>query len=126
MKHKRNTDAVVALALQKKEETEQKVKQAIKLLIKQNGRINFNIVATTAGVSKSYLYNHTDFRERIETLRKQQMLVKSPKGIKRNMSDESKDALMEVLRERIKELTNENKRLKEENKRLHGKLYEQI
>lgn len=44
------------------------------------------------------------------------MHVKSPKAVKRNMSDECKDALMVVLRER----------LKEENKRLQGKLYEQI
>lgn len=126
MKHKRNTDAMIALARQKREETVKKVEQAIKRLIKQNERINFNIVAATAGVSKSYLYNHPDLRERIETLRKQQMQVKSPKAAKRNMTDESKDALMEVLRERIKELDNENKRLKEENKRLQGKLYEQI
>lgn len=126
MKHKRNTLAVVALARQKKEETVKKVEQAIKQLIKQNRRINFNTVATTAGVSKSYLYNHSDFRERIEALRKQQIQLKSPKSVKRNMNDESKDALMEVLRERIKELDSENKRLKEENKRLQGKLYEQI
>ncbi|WP_289142867.1 DUF6262 family protein [uncultured Brevibacillus sp.] len=98
----------------------------MKRLIKQNGKINFNTVSTTAEVSKSYLYNHTDFRERIEILRKQQMQVKSPKSVKHNMSDKSKDSLMEVLRERIKELENENKRLKEENRRLHGKLYEQI
>ncbi|PPA87641.1 transposase [Brevibacillus laterosporus] len=126
MKHKRNTTAVIAFANQKKEDTRQKVDFAIKKLIKQNRNINFNTVATTAGVSKSYLYNHTDFRERIESLRKQQLQVKSPKSVKRNMSDESKDALMEVLRERIKKLENENKRLKEENKRLNGKLYEQI
>ncbi|WP_367758182.1 hypothetical protein [Ammoniphilus sp. 3BR4] len=43
--------------------------------------------------------------------------MKSPKAVKRNMSNEWKeDTLMEVLRER----------LKEENKRLQGKLYEQI
>jgi len=126
MKHKRNTDAVVAFARQKKEETEQKVEQAISQLIKQNDRLNFNTIATTAGVSKSYLYNHPDFRERIDTLRKQQMGVKSPKAVKRNMSVESKDALIEVLRARIKELGNENKQLKEENRRIQGKLYEQI
>jgi hypothetical protein len=126
MQHKRNTVAIVALAHQKKVETMKRVEQAIKQLIKQNGRINFNTVANTAGVSKSYLYNHSGFRERIETLRKQQMQVKSPKSVKRRMNDESKDALMEVLRERIKELEHDNKRLKEENKRLQGKLYERI
>jgi predicted nuclease with TOPRIM domain len=42
------------------------------------------------------------------------------------MSDVSKDAIIELLRERIKELESENKRFKEDNQRLQGKLYEMI
>lgn len=83
-------------------------------------------MSTESGVSKSYLYNHPEFRERIELLRKQQQPVKSPKSIKRQMSDESKDAMIELLRERIKEIESINKRLKEENMRLQGKLYEAL
>jgi predicted nuclease with TOPRIM domain len=41
------------------------------------------------------------------------------------MSDESKDAMMQLLRDRIKELGSENRRLKDENKRLR-KTVEQI
>lgn len=126
MKHKRSTDAIVALAKKKREETIQKVEQAIKQLIKKQERINFNTVSIESGVSKSYLYNHLGFRERIEQLRKQQQQVQSPKSVKRQMSDESKDAMIELLRERIRELESNNKRLKEENMRLQGKLYEQI
>jgi hypothetical protein len=124
MTHKRNTVAVVAFARKKKEETAEKVEQAIKQLIKQNDRINFNTIATTAEVSKSYLYNQPDLRRRIESLRQQQRGATSPKSLKRNMSDESKEALLEVVRERIRELEKENKQLKEEIKRINGKLYE--
>ncbi|MEE6146353.1 DUF6262 family protein [Bacillus cereus] len=124
MNHKRSTEAIVAMAKKKSEETVQKVEQAIKQLIKKNARINFNTVSIESGVSKSYLYNHPAFRERIEMLRKQQ--VESPKAVKRQMSDESKDAKIQILRDRIKELESENKRLKDENRRIQGKLYEQI
>lgn len=72
----------------------------------------------------SYLYNHPNFRSRIEMLRKQWQ--QSPGAVKRQMSDESKDAMIQLLRERIKELEGENKRLKGENKRLYGKIYEKV
>ncbi|EOO70733.1 hypothetical protein IIC_04578 [Bacillus cereus VD021] len=124
MKHKRSTEAIVALAKKKREETVQKVEKAIKQLIKENRRINFNSVSCFAGVSKSYLYNQITLRERIETLRKQQ--AASPKSVKRQMSDENKDAMIQLLRDRIKELEYENRRLKDENKRIQGKMYEQI
>ncbi|WML24424.1 DUF6262 family protein [Neobacillus sp. OS1-33] len=124
MKHKRNTEAVVAYAKKKKEETVDKVEQTIKQLIQQNEKINFNTVTIAAGVSKSYLYNQTELRERIETLRQQQREVASPKNIKKNMNVENKDSLIQVFRERIRELEKENKQLKEEIKRVNGKLYE--
>ncbi|WP_240627296.1 DUF6262 family protein [Thermoflavimicrobium daqui] len=86
MTHKRSTGAIVALAKKKREETAQQVEQAIKQLIKKNERINFNSVSCEAEVSKSYLYSHPEFRERIETLRKQQQQqVKSPKAVKRQL-----------------------------------------
>ncbi|MDC3412881.1 DUF6262 family protein [Aquibacillus sp. 3ASR75-11] len=124
MKHKRNTEAVVAFAKKKKEETAEKVEQAIKQLIKQNERINFNTVTSAAGVSKSYLYNQPELRKRIESLRQKQNKVASPKNIKKNMNDENQDSLIQVFRERIRELEKENKQLKDEIKRINGKLYE--
>lgn len=126
MKHKRNTEAVVAYAKKKKEETADKVEQAIKQLIKQNETINFNTVTTAAGVSKSYLYNQPKLRERIETLRQQQREMISPKNVRKNMRNENKDSLIQVLRDRIRELEKENKQLKDEIKRVNGKLYEKL
>ncbi|WP_257206168.1 DUF6262 family protein [Bacillus cereus] len=88
--------------------------------------MNFNSVSDFAEVSKFYLYSHTILRERIETLRKQQQQLASPKFIKDKMSDENKDVMIQLLRDRIKEVEYENRRLKDENKRLQGKMYEQI
>lgn len=42
------------------------------------------------------------------------------------MSDESKDATIEMLRERIKRLESDNKMIKEENKRLLGIKYSEL
>ncbi|WP_099355408.1 DUF6262 family protein [Fredinandcohnia onubensis] len=126
MKHKRNTEAVIAFAKKKKEETAEKVEQAIKQLIKQNEKINFNTVTTAAGVSKSYLYNHPELRKRIEILRQQQREMPPSKVTKKSMNDENKDSLIEVFRERIRELEKENKILKDEIKRVNGKLYESL
>jgi predicted nuclease with TOPRIM domain len=124
MKNKRNTEAVIAYAKRKKVETAGKVEQVIRQLIKQNERINFNTVSIAAGVSKSYLYNNPEIRNRIEALRKQQHEVPSLIKTKKKMNDENKDSLIQVFKERIQELEKENKQLKDEMKRINGKLYE--
>jgi hypothetical protein len=126
MKHKRNTEAVVEYAKMKKEETAKKVEQAIRQLIKQNERINFNTVTAAAGVSKSYLYNQPELRKQIETLRLNQREIEPQKAIKKYMSDDNKDSLIQVFRDRIKELEKENKKLKDDIKRINGKLYENL
>ncbi|WP_409347343.1 DUF6262 family protein [Paenibacillus sp. MBLB4367] len=48
-------------------------------LIEQQGKLNFNSFSTESGVSKAYLYNHSEIRERIETLRNQQEGMSSAK-----------------------------------------------
>lgn len=62
----------------------------------------------------------------IENLRKQQVATSSPKQIKREMTDVSKDIIIAAKNKRIKELEAENKRMKEELKMLRGRLYESL
>lgn len=81
-------------------------------------------VSMESGVSKAYLYNHSDARDRIETLRRQQEGLPSPKQVKREMTDASKDVLIAAKNKRIKALEEENKRLKSELATLRGKLYD--
>lgn len=53
----------------RKQETKDKVEEAIKRLTKSSKAINFNSVEKEAGVSKATLYNHPELKERIDFLR---------------------------------------------------------
>jgi predicted Zn-dependent protease len=88
--------------------------------------INFNSVSTESGVSKAYLYTHPDIRDRIETLRKQQEGLPSPKQVKREMTDASKDVVIAAKNKRIKELEEENRLLKQELQKARGKMYDSL
>ncbi len=120
----KNTKGIKDFSKLKSELTLTKVNQAIQMLIKNKEKINFNSVSTTAGVSKSYLYNHLDIRERINKLREQQQGLSSPKQVKHEITDTNKDILLAAKNKRIKQLEDENKKLKEEMMRLRGKIYE--
>ncbi|MFT5872625.1 MAG: succinate dehydrogenase/fumarate reductase flavoprotein subunit [Clostridium sp.] len=121
---KRNTDGLKAFAQKKKASTLQKVNDAIQRLIKDKAKINFNSVSMESVVTKTYIYNNQELRDRIETLRKQQEGLPSPKQIKREMTDASKDILIASKNKRIKEQVNEIKKLKEELAYLRGKIYD--
>ncbi|WP_419879194.1 DUF6262 family protein [Brevibacillus centrosporus] len=123
-KHPRNTEGVKQHAKKKSLEAARKVDESIQRLIKSKAKINFNSVSTDSGVSKAFLYNTRTIRNRIEMLRKQQDGLPSPQDMKRNMTDASKDALIAAKNKRIKELEDENKRLKEELLKLRGLVYD--
>ena len=120
----RNTDGLKAFAQKKKKATLQKVNESIQKLIKDKARINFSSVSMESGVTKTYLYNNQEIRDRIEILRKQQEGLSSPRHIKREMTDPNKDILIAAKNKRLKELDTENKRLKEELAYLRGRIYD--
>ncbi|WP_249870732.1 DUF6262 family protein [Oceanobacillus saliphilus] len=121
--HQRNTAGVKEYAQKKRQVSYDKAKQALKELTSNNKPINFNKVAKLAGVSKTYLYKNQEIRSEIEACRERQNQVTNIKSLKNHMSDQSKDAKMEVLYDRIKELEKDNKELKEELKKLYGQIY---
>ncbi|EAG2221904.1 transposase [Listeria monocytogenes] len=125
-KHIRNTEGVKKHAQMKSQEATQKVDKAIQHLIKTKAKINFNQVAMESGVSKAFLYNNQEIRNRIEGIRKQQEGLNTPKAIKHNMTDASKDSLIAAKNNRIKKLEEENKRLKDELLILHGMVYDKF
>ncbi|EJR94921.1 hypothetical protein IKO_05822, partial [Bacillus cereus VDM034] len=65
-----------------------------------------------------------DIRERIDKLREQQKRLPSPKQVKYEITDTNKDILLAAKNKRIKQLEDENKRLKKELMHLRGKIYE--
>lgn len=74
----------------RKKNTIQKVDKAIQRFVRAREKINFNSVASEAGVSKATLYNHMEIRKRIESLREQQSQVK------REIDENNKDAIIEA------------------------------
>ncbi|MCM2534798.1 DUF6262 family protein [Neobacillus pocheonensis] len=110
----------------RKASTYQKVDEAIQRLVRASETINFNSVASEAGVAKATLYNNKDLRDQIETLRQQQAQAPSPKQIKRQMDDNNKDALIASLQRRIKKLEGKNKQLREQLKVAYAEVYKKI
>ncbi|MGG3523627.1 DUF6262 family protein [Bacillus pseudomycoides] len=115
-----------AIHKSRKASTHQKVNVAIQRLVRANEAINFNSVASEAGVAKATLYNNQELRDRIETLRQQQAQVPTTKQIKREMNDNNKDAIIESLKRRIKKLEDENKQLREQLKVAYAEVYKKI
>jgi hypothetical protein len=126
-----NTQGLLAYAKRKSEETLGRVHQAIDRLLREQHVVNFNTVAKTAHVTKSYLYARPDVRERIEALRTQQGQERSERSWAERQqhqarTDKTKDVLLAAKAQRIKALEAENRKLKEELKVAYGKLYEQV
>lgn len=115
-----------ALHESRKAITYQKVDEAIQRLLRTAEIINFNSVAKEAGLSKATLYNNTELRERIEGLRQQQSQIPTPKQLKREMNENSKDAIIASLQRRIKKLEEENKQLREQLKIAYADVYKHI
>lgn len=121
-----NTEPLLRSIEDKKQKTKQKVESTIREMIKQKERINFNSVSAKSGVSKPFLYKHSEIRTRIETLRKQEENLESPKQVKRNMTEHSKDVIIASLRKKVKHLEEENKKLKEQIKVDWAAIYNEI
>ncbi|MGG0893045.1 DUF6262 family protein [Cytobacillus horneckiae] len=106
--------------------TTEKVKQAIKKLMKSNNAINFNSVAIEAGVSKATLYNNKDIREQISTLRSTTPLAYNKQQANSDLNDNNKDAVIHSLRRRIKKLEEENKELRNNLKVAYSDYYKNV
>lgn len=127
--YERNTSGLASHAQKKAQETRQRVSDAIDRLLDEKKTVNFNTVALAASVTKAYLYRQADIRDRIDALRLhqgQERLRLIANGDGRSLSDRGKDVLLAAKDRRIKELEAENRGLKEEIKKLHGKLYERL
>ncbi|MGN4669618.1 DUF6262 family protein [Bacillus cereus group sp. MYBK234-1] len=115
-----------ALHLSRKAITAQKVDEAIQRLARASEPINFNSVASEAGIAKATLYNNPELRGRVESLRQQQAQAPTLKQIKREMNENNKDAIIDSLKRRIKKVEGENKELREQLKVAYADVYKQI
>lgn len=122
-----NTSEIVRLKKQESELKKQSVLSVLKELTLLDDPINNPIskaeICRRAGVSKTFLYTYK--KELIEPINKainqqnKKMRVMSQKQV---FTETSKDRVIESLKRRIKSLEDENKKLKNDNAILLGKL----
>ena len=122
-----NTSEIVRLKKQESELKKQSVLSVLKELTLLDDPINNPIskaeICRRAGVSKTFLYTYK--KELIEPINKainqqnKKMRVISQKQV---FTETSKDRVIESLKRRIKSLEDENKKLKNDNAILLGKL----
>lgn len=101
-----------------------RAEDAINELQMKGAKINFNSVAETSGVSKSFLYDDRTIRERIEQLRLTDVDKEMNKRDKYDKTSKSKDVIIAAKDRRIAKLEEENRKLRSENECLRGRLYD--
>ena len=115
-----------ALHATRKDYTQQKVLEAIDLLLKKNVSINFSSVAKAANVSTATLYRNHTLRKQIEAIRTQQGHKAVLQSNSQRLTDGSKDQLIETLQRKIKKVELENKSLREQLKAAYAQIYDKV
>ena len=129
MAHQRNVEGLKSAARTKAETTRQRVEDTLRKMTQAGAQhpINFKTVAETAGVSTAWLYAQKDIRERIVHLRGQSSphpkveILKSERA-----SEESKDRLISVLRQQVKDLRSQNNELRKQLEVAYGLVHAQM
>lgn len=121
-----NTKGLKEYAKQRSQMALNKVDKAIRELSLTEQKINFNSVSQLSGVSKTFLYNNKEVKARIEELRDKQVSKAINQRAKYDKTSKSKDIIIMAKDKKIKELEEENKKLKEQLEVLRGKLYEKL
>lgn len=121
-----STKGLKEYAKHKSEMTLEKVDKAIRELSLTEQKINFNSVSQLSGVSKTYLYNNEVVKNRIGELRQKQTSKSMNQRAKYDKTSKSKDIIIIAKDKKIRDLEQENKKLKEQLEILRGKLYEKM
>ena len=99
-----STKGLKEYAKHKGEITLEKVDKAIRELSLTEQKINFNSVSQLSGVSKTYLYNNEDVKNRIEELRQNQLSKTMNQRAKYDKTSKSKDIIILAKDKKIKEI----------------------
>jgi Family of unknown function (DUF6262) len=108
-----NTAAIVTAAHRRRELARAKAIRALRELDHAGHTVTFAIVARTADVSRSWLYNEPDIRNEIQRLRDATRRAPSPSiPAAQRATAESLRRRLEATNERIRQLTDDNQRLR--------------
>lgn len=110
-----NTRHIIAAAQQRHELTRAKAIQALRTLDAEGSPVTFESVAQAAAVSRSWLYAQPDVRAEIERLRAaHRRAPATPVPVRQRSSDASLLRRLEAATQRIRQLTEENRKLREQ------------
>lgn len=115
----KNTSGLKNHAQKKTDECMIRFTKAIQVLLNEGRPINFNSVSKQGNISTAWLYKTKDVREKIELLRKEQVKVSHKK---KSINEESKNAIILTLKNRIKLQATEIKDLKKQIEVLYGQI----
>jgi hypothetical protein len=108
-----NTAAIVAAARTRRELTRARAIKALRELDRTGAPVTFELVAATAGISRSWLYREPDIRQQIQRLREATRHAPGPAiPAAQRTSDTSLHARLQSTLQRNRELAEENTRLR--------------
>lgn len=120
--HTDNSQHLLAATRRRSARARQQVQEALKQLGQTTQPVTISELARRSGVSRSWLYTQPDL---LEQLQQRKMPVKStPTGPDVRASEASIHRRLELAHQRIRQLTDKNKRLEERLARAHGALRE--
>jgi len=116
-----NSQHIVDAARRRSEYTRSKAIQALRALDAAGEPVTFEAVAKRAGVSRSWLYGQPDLRAEVESLRAAHRRAPSPSlPARQRTSDVSLLRRLEAANARVRQLAEENRRLRDQLARALG------
>ncbi|MEV8038930.1 DUF6262 family protein [Streptomyces sp. NPDC086182] len=110
-----NRQHIIEAARRRSECTRSKAIQALRSLDAAGEPVAFDAVAEQAGVSRSWLYGQPDLRAEVERLRAaHRQAPASPVPARRRTSDASLLRRLEAANTRVRQLAEENRRLRDQ------------
>lgn len=116
--------ALTEAAVVRTVEAEKRTRQALRDLDREGAAVSFASVASRAGVSRTFLYEHADFRREIERLRESSATVPSRLPIRERASEGSLQTRLRAALEENRAQREEIARLREELALAHGRVRE--
>lgn len=115
-----NSHYLAAAATRRREQTLARAHQALHDLEASGDAVTITTIAAKANVSRAWLYAQTDLRQRLNALRDR--TGATPPAPAEPCTDASLRSRLTLAHQRVRELTDDNRHLRDQIARLHGQL----
>lgn len=124
-KTKREISGLIKSAKEKSTKTLLRVNETLKKMISEKQVITFSQVAKQAQVTRAWLYKNDKIRNQIEVIREKQSKKTPLDLVAKNVKNKpDQKIVVEQLRQRVKNLQQENSKLREQITIIYGKMLE--